>query len=153
MAAECSAFAVAVAFFLHVRDAMAVVEEVMMVASALSKIHQVSIRTHDIERAVRFYRDTLGLKLLFQAPPLAFFDCGGVRLMLSPPEPEFDHQGSILYFGVDDIGATHQALLAAGVTFRSEPRRIAKLPDREVWLADFEDSEGNVLALMSEPKL
>lgn len=126
----------------------------MVVAPALQRIHQVSIRISDIDRAVRFYRDTLGLKLLFQAPPqLAFFDCGGVRLMLSPPEPEFDHQGSVLYFAVDDIKAAHTALAAAGVKFRTAPHLIAKLPDREVWLTDFEDSEGNVLALMSEPKL
>lgn len=124
-----------------------------MVVSALSRIHQISIRAHDTERAVRFYRDTLGLKLLFQAPPaLAFFDCGGIRLMLSPPEAEFDHQGSIIYFGIEDIKATREALVAGGVTFRTEPHMIAKLPDREVWLADFKDSEGNVLALMSEPK-
>ena len=126
----------------------------MVVAPALERIHQVSIRTRDIARAVAFYRDALGLKLLFQAPPqLAFFDCGGVRLMLGPAEPEFDHQGSVLYFAVEDIRAAHTALAAAGVTFRSEPHMIAKLPDREVWLADFLDSEGNVLALMSEPKL
>ncbi len=126
----------------------------MVVAPALERIHQVSIRTRDIARAVAFYRDALGLKLLFQAPPqLAFFDCGGVRLMLGPAEPEFDHQGSVLYFAVEDIQAAHTALAAAGVTFRSEPHMIAKLPDREVWLADFLDSEGNVLALMSEPKL
>ena len=126
----------------------------MVVAPALERIHQVSIRTRDIARAVAFYRDALGLKLLFQAPPqLAFFDCGGVRLMLGPAEPEFDHQGSVLYFAVEDIKAAHTALTAAGVTFRSEPHMIAKLPDREVWLADFLDSEGNVLALMSEPRV
>jgi methylmalonyl-CoA/ethylmalonyl-CoA epimerase len=126
----------------------------MVVAPALQRIHQVSIRISDIERAVRCYRATLGLKLLFQAPPqLAFFDCGGVRLMLSPAEPEFDHQGSVLYFAVDDIKAAHAALAAAGVTFRTAPHMVAKLPDREVWLTDFLDSEGNVLAMMSEPKI
>ena len=126
----------------------------MMVAPALQRIHQVSIRATDTARAVAFYRDTLGLKLLFQAPPqLAFFDCAGVRLMLGPAEPEFDHQGSVLYFAVDDIKTAHTALAAAGVKFRSEPHMIAKLPDREVWLADFLDSEGNVLALMSEPRI
>jgi methylmalonyl-CoA/ethylmalonyl-CoA epimerase len=126
----------------------------MMVAPALQRIHQVSIRATDTARAVAFYRDTLGLKLLFQAPPqLAFFDCAGVRLMLGPAEPEFDHQGSVLYFAVDDIKTAHTALAASGVKFRSEPHMIAKLPDREVWLADFLDSEGNVLALMSEPRI
>ena len=126
----------------------------MITAMGLERVCQISIRTKDTARAVAFYRDTLGLKLLFQAPPqLAFFDCGGVRLMLSPAEPEFDHQGSVIYFAVEDIKATHAALIAAGATFRSEPHLIAKLPDREVWLADFLDSEGNVLALMSEPRV
>ncbi len=126
----------------------------MVTATGLQRIQQISIRTQDTGRAVAFYRDALGLKLLFQAPPqLAFFDCGGVRLMLSPAEPEFDHQGSVIYFAVDDIKASHAALAASGVTFRSEPHMIAKLPDREVWLADFTDSEGNVLALMSEPRV
>jgi methylmalonyl-CoA/ethylmalonyl-CoA epimerase len=126
----------------------------MVTATGLHRIHQISIRTTDTARAVAFYRDALGLKLLFQAPPhLAFFDCGGVRLMLSPAEPEFDHQGSVIYFAVEDMKATHTALAAAGVKFRNEPHMIAKLPDREVWLADFLDSEGNVLALMSEPRV
>jgi len=126
----------------------------MITAMGLERVCQISIRTKDTARAVAFYRDTLGLKLLFQAPPqLAFFDCNGVRLMLSPAEPEFDHQGSVIYFAVQDIKATHAALIAAGATFRSEPHLIAKLPDREVWLADFLDSEGNVLALMSEPRV
>jgi len=126
----------------------------MATGPALQRIHQISIRTRDTARAVTFYRDTLGLKLLFEAPPqLAFFDCGGVRLMLSPPEPEFDHQGSVLYFAVDDIKAAHTTLATAGVRFRTEPHLAAKLPDREVWLADFLDSEGNVLALMSEPRI
>jgi len=125
----------------------------MITTTGLQRIHQISIRTEDTARAVAFYRDALGLKLLFEAPPrLAFFDCGGVRLMLSPAEPEFDHQGSVIYFAVDDIKTTHAALTTAGVTFRSEPHMIARLPDREVWLADFLDSEGNVLALMAEPR-
>ncbi len=98
----------------------------MMVAPALQRIHQISIRTQDTPRAVAFYRDTLGLKLLFQAPPaLAFFDCSGVRLMLGPAEPEFDHQGSVLYFAVDDIKATHTALADGGVKFRSAPHMVA----------------------------
>src|SRR5437667_10156342 len=110
----------------------------MLTVPGLSRIHQISVRTHDTVRAVSFYRDTLGLNLLFQAPPaLAFFDCGGVRLMLGPAEPEFDHQGSVLYFAVDDIKATHTALVAAGVKFRSETHKIARLPDREVGPAYF----------------
>lgn len=126
----------------------------MTPAIGLSRIHQISMRTHDVERAVRFYRDTLGLPFLFAAPPrLAFFDCNGVRLMLSTPEPGFDHPGSILYFAVEDIQAMHETLRSRGVAFRTEPHKIATLADREVWLADFDDTEGNTLALMSEPKL
>jgi predicted enzyme related to lactoylglutathione lyase len=122
--------------------------------TGLSRIHQISMRVHDVDRAVRFYRDTLGLAFLFAAPPrLAFFDCNGVRLMLSTPEPEFDHPGSVVYFAVDDIRHMHDVLVSRGVVFRTEPHKIATLADREVWLADFLDSEGNTLALMSEPKV
>ena len=125
-----------------------------MDGTALGRLKQISMRAHDVGRAVRFYRDVLGVPFLFEAPPrLAFFDCHGVRLMLSTPEPGFDHPGSVLYFAVDDIQAARTHLAARGVTFRSEPHKIATLADREVWLADFEDSEGNTLALMSEPPL
>jgi methylmalonyl-CoA/ethylmalonyl-CoA epimerase len=119
--------------------------------TGLDRIHQLSMRVHDVDRAVRFYRDTLGVPFLFAAPPrMAFFDCNGVRLMLSTPDPGFDHPGSILYFAVDDIRAMHDVLRARGVAFRTAPHTIATLADREVWLADFEDSEGNTLALMAE---
>lgn len=118
----------------------------------LGRLHQVAQPIADIDRAVAFYRDTLGLPLLFTAPPsLAFFDCGGVRLMLSPPSPGHDHPGSVLYFAVDDIQATHAVLAGRGVAFSESPKKIASLPDRDVWLAPFTDSEGNSLALMSEP--
>jgi methylmalonyl-CoA/ethylmalonyl-CoA epimerase len=112
------------------------------------------MRAHDVDRAVRFYRDRLGLQFLFAAPPrLAFFNCDGVRLMLSTPEPDFDHPGSVIYFAVDDIREAHESLKSRGVTFKTEPHKIATLADREVWLAAFEDTEGNTLALMSEPRL
>jgi predicted enzyme related to lactoylglutathione lyase len=126
----------------------------MMIVGQLSRLHQISMRAHDIDRAVRFYRDTLGLPFLFAAPPrLAFFECAGVRLMLSTPEPGFDHPGSVLYFAVEDIHSMRETLASRGVAFRTEPHKIATLADREVWLADFGDSEGNTLALMSEPRL
>lgn len=126
----------------------------MTIPSGLSRIQQISMRTHDVDRAVRFYRDTLGLPFLFAAPPgLAFFDCAGVRLMLSAPEPEFDHPGSILYFAVEDIHQMHATLKSRGVVFRTEPHKIATLADREIWLADFADTEGNTLAMMSEPAI
>ena len=125
-----------------------------MTAPGLSRLHQISMRAHDIDRAVRFYRDTLGLPFLFMAPPrLAFFNCDGVRLMLSTPEPGFDHPGSVLYFAVEDIQQVYETLRSRGVAFRTQPHRIATLADREVWLADFADTEGNTLALMSEPTI
>jgi predicted enzyme related to lactoylglutathione lyase len=125
-----------------------------MTAAGLSRIGQISMNARDLERGVAFYRDALGLSFLFKAPPqMAFFDCGGVRLLLGVPEDkQFDHPGSILYFAVDDIKQQHQTLLSRGVTFRAEPHLAAKLPDREVWLAFFDDTEGNTLALISEPK-
>ncbi len=121
---------------------------------ALSRIAQIAMNVYDLDRAVRFYRDVLGLKFLFSAPPqLAFFDCAGVRLLLDvSKEKEFQHPGSILYFAAEEIDAMHRALVARGVVFRRDPHLVAKLPDREVWMAFFSDTEGNTLALMSERK-
>jgi methylmalonyl-CoA/ethylmalonyl-CoA epimerase len=118
----------------------------------LKRIRQIAVHVKDMQRAVAFYRDVLQLPFLFEAgPKLAFFDCGGVRLMLSPPDsPEFDHPGSILYYLVDDIAAVHRTLLERGVQFVDEPHMIAKMPDHELWLTAFHDSEGNYLALMEE---
>jgi predicted enzyme related to lactoylglutathione lyase len=122
--------------------------------TGLSRIGQVAMRVRDLDRAVRFYRDVLRLSFLFTAPPkLAFFDCAGTRLLLDVPEdPEFDHAGSILYFEVEDIRIAHAELAGRGVAFRRAPHLVAKLPDREVWMAFFSDTEGNTLALMSEPR-
>ena len=119
----------------------------------INHLMQVAVVVQDLDRAVRFYRDTLELKFLFQAPPgLAFFDLGGVRLMLDKPsEPLPTGVGtSILYYGVDDIQAAHATLVGRGVKFEEPPHRIASLGDRDIWMCAFRDSEGNVLALMSE---
>lgn len=118
----------------------------------LSRLGQIAVTAHDVPRATAFWRDVLGVRFLFEAPgPLAFFDCGGVRVMLSRPSAaEFDHPSSVLYFQVADIGAEHARLAAAGVSFRGPPHLVAKLPDHELWMAFFADSEGNTLALMSK---
>ncbi len=117
----------------------------------ISRIGQIAINVHDLNRATAFYRDTLGLRLLFTAGKLAFFDCGGVRLMLDTPEkPEFDHPSSILYFAVPDIKAAHHQMVALGVRFEDEPHVIARMPDHDLWMTFFRDSEQNLLALMSE---
>ena len=118
---------------------------------ALDRIGQIAINVGDVARAVQFYRDTLGMRFLFEVPKLAFFDCGGVRLMLSLPESkEFDHPGSVLYYKVADINASHAALKARGVAFIDEPHLIARMPDHDLWMVFFHDSEGNTLGLMSE---
>lgn len=117
----------------------------------LSQIGQISINVHDVARAVTFYRDTLGMRLLFEVPKMAFFDCGGIRLMLGVPEkPEFDHPGSIIYYKVADIQAAAGHLTSRGVTFEAAPHLVAKMTDHDLWLGFFRDPDGNLLALMSE---
>lgn len=118
----------------------------------LTQIGQIAINVHDLQRAVAFYRDILGIRFLFQAPGgLAFFDVGGVRLMLGAAEnPDFNHPASTLYYKVEDIDAAHRTLTERGVAFIDEPHLIAKLPNHELWMTFFRDSEDNVLALMEE---
>jgi predicted enzyme related to lactoylglutathione lyase len=122
-------------------------------STSLAVIGQIAMVAKDVNRATAFYRDRLGMKFLFEFPGLSFFDCAGVRLMISKAEkPEFDHPGSVLYFKVNDIDAAHQDLGAKGVEFIEKPHLIAKLPDHELWMAFFKDSEGNTLALMHEKR-
>lgn len=116
----------------------------------LSQIGQIAVTVHDVDRAVAFYRDVLGMRLLFQVPNMAFFDCGGVRLMLAVPEPEHDHPSSILYYKVADIQAAYETLSGRGVAFVDKPHLVARMPDHELWMTFFKDAEGNTLALMSE---
>ncbi|HSQ31172.1 MAG TPA: VOC family protein [Gemmatimonadaceae bacterium] len=119
-----------------------------------SRIGQIAIVCRDVARATAFYRDTLGLRHLFDAGPnLSFFDCGGVRLMLSTAEGrEHEHASSILYFFISGIEDTHRELSAKGVQFVDAPHLIARMPDHELWLAAFTDSEGNTMAIMEEKR-
>jgi len=118
----------------------------------LESIGQIAVNVKDTARARAFYRDVLGLKHLFDAGPnLAFFQCGGVRLMLSPAsKPEYDHPGSIIYYKVKDLAATHAAMAGHGAAFEQPPHLVATMPDHELWMAFLRDSEGNLLALMEE---
>ncbi len=119
-----------------------------MSATLLQSIGQIGIRAFDLPRAKRFYQEALGLAFLFDAPGLAFFQCGSQWLMLSgAEEPEFDHPASILYFDVADIDAAWKTLKGRGVTFRDEPHRIHRAEGRELWMSFFDDSEGNVFAI------
>ncbi|HEV7681655.1 MAG TPA: VOC family protein [Pyrinomonadaceae bacterium] len=116
----------------------------------LSTIEQIAVNAHDIDRATDFYRDKLGMKHLFSVPPnLAFFDCDGIRLMISlPAKPEFDHPSSIIYFNVADIQTAYETLQARGVEFEEAPTFVADMGTYDLWLAAFRDSENNLLALM-----
>jgi len=118
---------------------------------SLSAIGQVSVTVQDLDRAVAFYRDQLGMPFLFQVPNMAFFDCAGVRLMLNIPEGRSeDIHTSILYYKVDDIQDAYRILKERNVRFVGRPHRIADLEDHELWMAFFQDSETNLLALMAE---
>jgi catechol 2,3-dioxygenase-like lactoylglutathione lyase family enzyme len=119
--------------------------------AGLGPIGQIAIAVQDLDAVVDFYRDKLGMAFLFRVPDLAFFDCGGIRLMLSRPEkPEFDHPSSIIYFKVDDIHAIYQALHERGVPFDDEPHLIANMETYDLWMAFFRDQDKNLLGIMSE---
>ncbi len=121
----------------------------------VSRIGQIAMTVGDLPRAVAFYRDVLGMRFLFEAPPaLAFFDCGGVRLMLSLPEQAGADPGrqfaSIIYYAVDDIQLAARALEGRGVVFETAPHIVAPLPHADLWMAFLRDPDGHLLAIMSE---
>ena len=121
---------------------------------SLSNIGQVYVNVHDLKKAAAFYKEVLGMKFLFETPTMAFFDCGGIRLMLGVAEkPEFDHPASIIYYKVGDILKTHKVLSSRNVQFEAAPHLVARMPDHELWMAFFRDIDGNMLALMSEQPL
>ena len=122
------------------------------IGPTLNQIGQIFVNAKDLDRAIAFYRDTLGMTFLFQAPPsMAFFDCDGIRLMLGVPDrPELAHPASIIYYKVDDIERMYETFNTRGVEFLVKPHVVASLPTYDLWLADFKDSEDNILALMSE---
>lgn len=123
-----------------------------MAATGLGRIGQIALAVSDAGRAERFYRDTLGLPLLFRFGDLVFFDCDGVRLMLDgghePPDP--GRSAFCVYLRVAGIDATAAALQADGVYFEQPPHLVAKMPDHELWMAFFRDPDSNLLALMEE---
>ncbi|MDQ4087755.1 MAG: VOC family protein [Pseudomonadota bacterium] len=122
-----------------------------MTASTPSRIAQIAVPVRDLDRAKAFYRDTLGLQWIGDAPPgLSFFRCGEVRLMLSRPEGPETAASSIIYYAVDDIGPAHEALAEKGVAFEQAPHVVGRLGETEVTLAICRDSEGNLIGLMSE---
>jgi methylmalonyl-CoA/ethylmalonyl-CoA epimerase len=119
---------------------------------SLGTIGQIAMTVTDVPRAIAFYRDTLGIRLLFEVSNMGFFDCGGVRLMLSASEKPGESYASVLYFKVADIDAAYAALRLRDVAFEREPHLIAKMPDHELWMAFFRDPDRNLLALMCEKR-
>lgn len=118
----------------------------------LDVIGQIAIPVSDIERAIAFYRDILGMRFLFKAPPgLGFFACGGVRLLLDEPaKKQGKNYSSVIYYKVADLPAAYTTLSARGVIFEQPPELVARMPDHELWMAFFRDPDDNLLALMSE---
>ena len=117
-----------------------------------ARIGQIAIVCQDVARATAFYRDTLGMRFLFSAgPDLAFLDASGVRLMLTKAEGEGVKTGtSVLYFFAQNIDDVYESLVAQGVAFLEKPHIVAKMPDHDLWLAAFRDSEGNLMGVMEE---
>jgi methylmalonyl-CoA/ethylmalonyl-CoA epimerase len=116
----------------------------------LKRVGQIAITVTDLKRAVEFYRDRLGMKLLFEVPNMAFFSLGEVRLMVGTPEGSGKAGQTILYYLVDDIQAAHRALTEEGVTFVEPPQLVAKMPDHDLWIGFARDQDGNAFGLMSE---
>lgn len=125
-----------------------------MPAVTLSTIRQIALPVRDVSEATRFYRDVLGLRHLFDAPPgLSFFDCGGVQLMLAGPAgqgKDGDQQHAVLFYGVADIKGTHASIRSSGAKSLEEPRVIARMNGREIWVSSISDGQGNVVGLMSD---
>ena len=118
----------------------------------LSTIGQIAIPVNDVDRAIAFYKDVLGMKFLFKAPPgLGFFDCNGVRLLVDAvPEQQIVKYSNIIYFKVDDIQEAFSQLEDRDLIFEQKPHLVAKMPDHELWMAFFRDPDDNLLALMCE---
>jgi methylmalonyl-CoA/ethylmalonyl-CoA epimerase len=124
-------------------------------ALEIASIGQIAITVGNLERAVAFYRDTLGLPPLFEVPGMAFFDCAGIRLVLAAEEAQGgpgERSGSVLYFRVPDLLAAARTLESRGASFDRLPHLVARMPDHDLWMAFFRDPDGNLLALMSEVK-
>src|ERR1035438_5277793 len=116
----------------------------------LSTIGQIAITVKEVDRAIAFYRDVLGMKLLFQVPNMGFFACDGVRLMIAGAEKPGEQYSSVIYFEVPDIQQAFQDLSQRGASFEGEPHLLARMPDHDLWMAFFRDPDRNLLALMSE---
>ncbi len=117
----------------------------------IQKVGQIGVPVKDLDTAIHFYKEKLGLSLLFHTDNMAFFECNGLRLFLSLPEKEgFAQSSSVIYFQVEKMKETYENLLSKEIIFIDEPHIVAKMGQLETWMAFFKDTEGNTHALMSE---
>jgi methylmalonyl-CoA/ethylmalonyl-CoA epimerase len=114
------------------------------------KIGQIAITVTDLPRAKNFYQNTLGMRFLFDAEHMSFFQCGDIRLMIGTAEQDAPRGCTILYFKVEDLEAVHTHLVTQGVEIVRPPHLIAKMPDHDLWMAFLKDPDGNLLGVMSE---
>jgi len=113
------------------------------------KLVQVALTCRDLDRARAFYRDTLGLALLFEAGNMLFFQLEGLRLMVGlAHKPDQAIGGSLIYFDAPDMRDIGAALEARGVRFNGPPVTVQQTQTHELQLREFFDPDGNALALM-----
>ena len=125
-----------------------------MESSIIQKIGQIAVPIKNVESAIEFYKEVLGLPLLFNTENMAFFDCNGQRLLLSLPEKdEFANASSVIYFQVEDIKKSVEKLIEKGVSFIDQPHVVTKMGNTETWMTFFKDTEGNTHALMCEVQI
>jgi len=128
--------------------------DIFMDQKMIEKVGQIGVPVKDLNRAINFYNEKLDLPLLFNTDSMAFFECNGLRIMLTLPEKEkFDHPSSVIYFQVNHIKDAYERLIEKQVTFISEPHVVTKIGQTETWMVFFEDTEGNTHALMSEVRV
>ncbi len=112
----------------------------------------------DTERAKRFYRDTLGLRLLSEEPPFALvFDANGIMLRLVMGSELAPRADTVLGWQVPDIAAAVRELERTEVPF--ERYEYLKQDELGVWtsptgarIAWFKDPDGNILSLSEHPE-
>ena len=114
------------------------------------KIGQIAISVTDLARSKDFYQNTLGMRFLFDAGTMSFFQCGDIRLMIGAGDGHTPRGGTILYFDVEDIHTVCAQLQTASVEFMQTPHLVAKMPDHNLWMAFLKDPDGNVIGVMSE---
>ena len=116
----------------------------------LEEIAQIALTVQNLEEAKIFYRDTLGMRFLFDAGTMAFFQCGQIRLMIGTSDQPSSSSGTIVYFRVPDLPSVFTDLKSKDVAFVQGPHLVARMKSHDLWLAFLKDPAGNTLGLMSE---